>query len=56
MSVYLLTLGVTPVAAFPMAWLADRIGGPLAVGLGGAIVALVVAAVAILYPPYRRIS
>jgi MFS family permease len=55
MSVYLLTLGVTPVAAFPMAWLADLIGGPAAVALGGAVVAVVVAGVAILYPPYRRI-
>jgi MFS family permease len=55
MSVYLLTLGVTPVAAFPMSWLADRLGGPAAVALGGAVVAVVVAGVALLYPPYRRI-
>jgi MFS family permease len=55
MSVYLLTLGVTPVAAFPMSWLADRVGGPAAVALGGAVVATVVASVALLYPPYRRI-
>jgi MFS family permease len=55
MSVYLLTLGVTPVAAFPMSWLADRLGGPAAVALGGAVVAGVVAGVALLYPPYRRI-
>ena len=55
MSVYLLTLGATPVAAFPMSWLADQIGGPAAVALGGAVVAVVVAGVALLYPPYRRI-
>jgi MFS family permease len=55
MSVYLLTLGVTPVAAFPMAWLADQVGGPTAVALGGAVVAAVVAGVALAYPPYRRI-
>jgi hypothetical protein len=55
MSVYLLTLGVTPVAAFPMSWLADRIGGPTTVALGGIVVAAVVAAVALGYPPYRRI-
>lgn len=55
MSVYLLTLGVTPVAAFPMSWLADRIGGPAAVALGGTIVAVTVAGVALFYPPYRRI-
>jgi MFS family permease len=55
MSVYLLTLGVTPVAAMPMAWLADQIGGPAAVALGGAVVATVVAGVALLYPAYRRI-
>lgn len=56
MSVYLLTLGSTPVAAFPMSWLADRIGGPAAVALGGAVVAVVVAGVALLYPAYRRIQ
>jgi MFS family permease len=55
MSVYLLTLGATPVAAFPMSWLADRLGGPPTVALGGVIVAVVVAGVALLYPPYRRI-
>jgi MFS family permease len=55
MSVYLLTLGVTPVAALPMSWLADRVGGPTAVASGGAVVAAVVAGVALLYPPYRRI-
>jgi MFS family permease len=56
MSVYLLTLGVTPVAAFPMSWLADHVGAPLTVTLGGAIVAAVVAGVAIGHPPYRRIQ
>jgi MFS family permease len=55
MSVYLLTLGVTPVAAFPMSWLADRIGGQLTVTLGGAVVAAVVAGVALRFPAYRRI-
>lgn len=55
MSVYLLTLGITPVAAFPMSWLADRIGAPTTVALGGAVVTVVVALVAICYPPYRRI-
>jgi hypothetical protein len=56
MSVYLLTLGVTPVAAFPMSWLADRLGGPATVALGGVVVATVVAGVALFYPPYRRIQ
>jgi hypothetical protein len=55
MSVYLLTLGATPVAAFPMSWLADRLGGPPTVALGGVVVAAVVAGVALLYPPYRQI-
>jgi MFS family permease len=56
MSVYLLTLGATPVAAFPMSWLADRLGGPATVALGGVVVAAVVAGVALFYPPYRRIQ
>jgi hypothetical protein len=54
MSVYPITLGVTPVAAFSMAWLANRIGGPATVALGGVVVAAVVAGVVLLFPPYRR--
>jgi MFS family permease len=55
MSVWLLTFGLVPLATLPTAWLADRIGAPLTVTGAGVLVALFVAAVAVLYPPYRRI-
>jgi MFS family permease len=55
MSVYLLTFAVMPLAAVPMAWLADQIGGRATIAAAGLIVALVVLAVAVIYPSYRRI-
>jgi MFS family permease len=55
MSVWLLTFGLVPLATLPTAWLADRIGAPTTVAGAGALVALFVAGVAVLYPPYRRI-
>jgi MFS family permease len=55
MSVYLLTFAIMPVAALPVAWLADQIGGRATVAAGGALVAATVAAIGILYPPARHI-
>lgn len=55
MSVYLLTFAVTPLAALPMSWLTDQIGGRLTVAGAGTVVVVLVAGTAILYPPYRRI-
>ena len=55
MSVYMLTFALMPVATLPSAWLADRIGGPATIAGLGALVAGSVVAVALLYPPYRRI-
>jgi MFS family permease len=55
MSVWLLTFGLVPMATIPAAWLADLLGAPLTVVAAGALVALFVGGVAVLYPPYRRI-
>jgi MFS family permease len=55
MSVYLLTFAFMPVAALPASWLADLVGGRAAVALGGALVAISIAGIGILYPPIRRI-
>ena len=55
MSVYLLTFAVMPIAALPMAWIADQVGGPATIAGAGLVVAAVVGGVALLYPPYRRI-
>ncbi len=55
MSVYLLTFAVTPLGALPMSWISDHIGAPLTIAAAGALVALIVAGVAGLFPAYRRI-
>jgi MFS family permease len=55
MSVWLLTFGLVPMATLPTAWLADHVGAPATVAGAGVLVALFVAGVAVLYPPYRRI-
>jgi hypothetical protein len=52
MSVYLITFAVSPVAALPMSWLADRVGGPATIAAGGLVAAAVSRA---LYPEYCRI-
>lgn len=54
MSIYMLTFAVMPVAALPMAWLADHVGDRITVAGAGFIVAAV-AAGASLYRPYRQI-
>jgi MFS family permease len=56
MSVWMLTFGLVPLATVPAAWLADHLGAPLTVAGAGALVALFVGGVAVLYPPYRRIQ
>jgi hypothetical protein len=55
MSVYLLTFATMPLGAFPMAFLADHVGGRPVVAAAGLIVAAAVAGIALLYPAYRRI-
>jgi MFS family permease len=56
MSFYLLTWGAMPLGSLPLAWLSDRTSAPLAIALGGGIVAVVVVGVVVLLPPARRIS
>jgi MFS family permease len=55
MSVYLLTFAVMPLAAVPMGWLAEQVGGRATVAGSGTLVALAVLAIALGYPAYRRI-
>jgi MFS family permease len=55
MSVYLLTFAMMPFGALPMAYAADHVGGPITIAAAGLLVAGSVAAIALLYPPYRRI-
>jgi MFS family permease len=54
-SVYLLSFGLMPVAAFPEAWLADHIGGPTTMVAAGAAVISGVLLAALCVPSYRRL-
>jgi predicted MFS family arabinose efflux permease len=56
MSIYLLTWGVTPAGALPLAWLADRAGAPIALALAGALVSVCAVGLAVLFPAGRRIG
>ncbi|MHC5034771.1 MAG: MFS transporter [Planctomycetota bacterium] len=56
MSVYLLTWSLMPLAALPMSILADTVGPEPTVAAAGVLVALVIAAVAVLHPAYRRLG
>jgi MFS family permease len=56
MSIYLMTWAATPIGAVPLAWLAERAGAPLALALAGTIVACLVAGLAFLHSPARRIG
>jgi hypothetical protein len=55
MSVYLLTFAVMPLAAVPMAWLADQVGGRATIAAAGLVVALTMVVVALAFPAYRSI-
>jgi MFS family permease len=55
MSIYMLTFAITPVAALPMAWVADLLGGRIAVAGAGLLVAGAVVGAAALFPTYRHI-
>lgn len=55
MSVNLLTFATMPLGAFPMAWLADHIGGRPVITGAGLLVAVAVGGIAFFYPAYRRI-
>jgi fucose permease len=50
-----LTFAALHIGSVPQAWLADHIGARATLMLAGSLVAVIVAAVAILYPPFRRL-
>jgi hypothetical protein len=56
MSVYLLTFAAMPLAAVPMAWLADQVGGPATIAAAGLVVVVTMVAVALGFPAYRTIK
>lgn len=54
MSIYMLSFGLMPLATLPEAWLADQLGGPVAMIAAGALVVLSVAIATALAPGLRR--
>ncbi|MEX2315405.1 MAG: MFS transporter [Thermomicrobiales bacterium] len=56
MSVYLLTFSAMPLGTVPFGALSDRYGAPITIGMGGLVLAAIVASVGALYTPYRRIE
>jgi len=55
MSLYMMTIGLYPVAVLPTAAIAESVGVPLAVSIGGAILVLFTLAIAVLRPTLRRL-
>lgn len=55
MSVYMLTFSAMPLGTVPFGALSDRYGAPVTIGIGALVLATIIIAVGILYPPYRRI-
>ena len=56
MSVYMMTFGLMPIGALPIGALAEYVGAPLSVGVGGAIVAIFAVAMTVLRPSLRRLE
>lgn len=56
MSVYMLTFATMPVGAVPLSWLTDQVGARMTLAVAGGTVVAAIAAVALFYPPYRRIE
>lgn len=56
MSVYMLTWSLMPLTALPMSMLTDVVGAQVTVAGAGALVALFIGAVGVLYPGYRAIG
>lgn len=56
MGIYMLIQSIRPISILPIAALADAIGAPLTIGIGGLLVACFVFAVARLYPQYSAIG
>ncbi len=55
MSLYMMTIGLYPVAVLPVAAIAESFGAPLAVGAAGAILVLFTLAMALLRPTLRSL-
>lgn len=55
MSVYMLTFASSDIGTVTFGALADRFGAPVVVGVGGLLVAGIIAAVGLFYPAYRQI-
>jgi MFS family permease len=55
MSVYLLTFSVMDIGAVIFGAFSDRFGAPVSVGVGGLLLAGVIAGVGVLHPSYRQI-
>lgn len=56
MSVYMLTFSAMPLGVVPFGWLADHYGAPITIGIGGILLAVVIALVGALHPSYRHIT
>lgn len=56
MSVYMLTFSAMPLGVVPFGALADRYGAPITIGIGGLVLAVVIALVGIFHPSYRHIQ
>ena len=56
MSVYMLTFSAMPLGVVPFGALSDAYGAPITIGIGGLLLAVVIATVGLLHPSYRHIS
>jgi len=50
-----MTFGLNPFGTLPAGAIADSLGAPLAVGVGGVIIALFIAAIALTRPAVRNL-
>jgi MFS family permease len=55
MSLYMMTIGLLPVAVLPASAIAESLGGSIAVGVGGAILLIFTLAMTLLRPTLRRL-
>lgn len=56
MSIYVMTFALMPLGTLPLGAVTDAIGAPLAIGAGGAIVALFTLAMVVFYPRLRQLE
>lgn len=55
MSLYMMTIGLLPIAVLPASAIAESLGGSIAVGVGGAILLIFTLAMTLLRPTLRRL-